>query len=562
MTYVPATDKLTLNVNSDEPAGGIFAHLVNLPGLPPAKFASTARGRSTISTPSSTSRPAPTSGRKATSSSRGRARGGSSPSTSTPGSRAWRPRSSARSSPARRRSRATLVFNDDSTIATPGLHLVSANARLDIEGGRSADNTLDIKIHAGAIPGATEIGKLDLDASIVGPIAEPDDRRRVRRGRHPCRRRLARRVSGDVPRRPSGAADRERRESLFEAQAAMSGLALADPALASAVGSEAKLSLRGSASPGGDVAFDTLDLVVARSRRALFRPARAEEGARPAGGHGTRPQPLCGARRRQRSRAKRASTADLDGAPRYGALNATIDAHATQTRHRLSDPRPGDRRRARGDRRRAHDAGRRLRLLRPRGESARTARRRLNGDYRQATRSNVERAAIDMPQAKALDPRVAGKAEVVASLTGAPDDLGAEAEGDARRGPAARPQDVGRHARGRGGPHHRALEASAQLSGDIDGQPLQGSAHVAKRADGGWTLDNLALSLASASLSGGVTIGADHIVDRRPGLQREEPRRSLAPRADQAGRRASGEGRRVGRRRQAGGRDRRRRATG
>ena len=57
-----------------------------------------------------------------------------------------------------------------------------------------------------------------------------------------------------------------------------------------------------------------------------------------------------------------------------------------------------------------------------------------------------------------------------------------------------------------------ALEAGAKLTGDIDGQPLTGSAYVAKRADGGWTLDNLALSLASASLSGGLAIGADHIV--------------------------------------------------
>ncbi len=39
LTYVPATDRLTLNVNSAEPAGGIFAHLANLPGLPPVKLA-------------------------------------------------------------------------------------------------------------------------------------------------------------------------------------------------------------------------------------------------------------------------------------------------------------------------------------------------------------------------------------------------------------------------------------------------------------------------------------------------------------------------------------------
>ena len=39
MTYVPATDKLTVAINSDEPAGGVFAHLANLPGLPPVKLA-------------------------------------------------------------------------------------------------------------------------------------------------------------------------------------------------------------------------------------------------------------------------------------------------------------------------------------------------------------------------------------------------------------------------------------------------------------------------------------------------------------------------------------------
>ena len=39
MTYVPAAEKLKVAVNSDEPAGGIFAHLANLPGLPPVRLA-------------------------------------------------------------------------------------------------------------------------------------------------------------------------------------------------------------------------------------------------------------------------------------------------------------------------------------------------------------------------------------------------------------------------------------------------------------------------------------------------------------------------------------------
>ena len=67
-----------------------------------------------------------------------------------------------------------VLLNDDSSIALPGgLHLVSRSARLDIEGGRSANDLLDLKVHAGAIPGSTTIGKLDLNASINGPLPSP-----------------------------------------------------------------------------------------------------------------------------------------------------------------------------------------------------------------------------------------------------------------------------------------------------------------------------------------------------------------------------------------------------
>ena len=53
------------------------------------------------------------------------------------------------------------------------------------------------------------------------------------------------------------------------------------------------------------------------------------------------------------------------------------------------------------------------------------------------------------------------------------------------------------------------IDANASLSGDVDGNPLQGSAHVARHDDGGWAVDNLALSLASARLAGALAVGAD-----------------------------------------------------
>ena len=39
LAFVPATSLLTLNVDSAEPAGGLFAHFAKLPGLPPVKLA-------------------------------------------------------------------------------------------------------------------------------------------------------------------------------------------------------------------------------------------------------------------------------------------------------------------------------------------------------------------------------------------------------------------------------------------------------------------------------------------------------------------------------------------
>ena len=213
-------------------------------------------------------------------------------------------------------------------IATPGLHLVSANARLDFVGGRSADGTLGLKIHAGAIPGATEIGKLDLNASIVGPALSPTTEGAFDAGDIHVAQGSLDHIAATFRAVPNGPLTDESTRIAFEGQGTMSGLALADPALARAIGSEAKLALRGSASVGGDVTFDSLDLTSHDLDAQLFRPARAEQGARPAGGHGAGPRrfaPLAGGALKGEAHL----TADLDGAPRYGALSATIDAHAT-----------------------------------------------------------------------------------------------------------------------------------------------------------------------------------------------------------------------------------------
>ena len=226
----------------------------------------------------------------------------------------------------------------------------------------------------------------------------------------------------------------------------MSGLALADPALARAVGSEAKLSLQrlGFARRRHRLRYArarrraiSTRAIPASSRRRVVR-GRLEVTARDL----SRFAPLAGDALKGEARL----TADLDGAPRYGALNATLDAHATKlvTDYPLLDQR--HRRRSQADRRRADDAGRRLRLHRPRGERARTGRRGSTANYA-SDKVDID-ARIDVPQVQVVDPRVIGRAAVVGRADRDARRSRRKPQGDPQRRPAARSQNLRPRARG------------------------------------------------------------------------------------------------------------------
>jgi translocation and assembly module TamB len=511
MTYVPVSDKLTVSVNSDEPAGGLFAHLVNLPGLPPAKLAFNGAGPLDNFTAKLDFSAGPDvwangevvvarqdTGRRLTLDLNSRLEGMTPP--------IIRPIFAGETT-----LKGDLYFNDDSTIVTSGLHLVSANARLDIEGGRSADDTLGIKIHAGAIPGATQIGKLDLNASIVGPIARPTIEGAFDAADVHVAEGSLDHAAATFHAAPNGALTDEATRIAFQGQAVMSGLALADPALARAVGSEAKLALSGTASPGGDIAFDRLELVAsdldARYSGLLGRSkvhGKLEATARDL----SRFALLAGTALKGEARL----TADLDGAPRYGALNVTLDAHATKlvTDYPLLDKITGGDLRLTGAARTMPGGGFGFTDLVATGAHGSA---RLNGNYAN-DKVDID-ARIDLPQVQVVDPRVVGRAAVGAALTGTPADLGANLKATLSEGRLLDRKTSGLTLEARASHLTGLLEAKASLSGDVDAHPLQASAHVAKRDDGGWAIDDLALSLASARLDGAVTVGADQLADGR-----------------------------------------------
>jgi translocation and assembly module TamB len=511
MTYVPATDQLTLNVNSDEPAGGLFAHFANLPGLPPARLAFNGAG--------------PLDDFKAK-------------LEFSAGADVWAngtvviARQNARRRlafdlnsrlegmmPALLRPvfagettlKGNLDFNDDSTVVTPGLHLVSTTARLDIEGSKSADNTLGIKIHAGLIPGQTQIGKLDLNAFITGPALSPTLDAAFDAGPIHVADGSLDHVVATFRGAFNGDMTDETTRLAFTGQAEVNGLALANPALAVAVGSEMKLALSGSATLSGDIAFENLALSAPHydaNYAGLFAPKVVRGRLKVTARDLSRFAPLLGTNLKGEAHL----TADLDGAPRTGALTAILDAKATQlvTFYPIADTVIGGDLRVSGTVRRMPYGGFGFTDLVATGAHGSAG---LNGNYTKDT-VNID-ARLDLPQAEALDPRIVGHAAVVAALTGKPDDLSANLKATLSPGRLLDRKTSGLTLEAEASNITNLLKAQASLSGGIDGQPLQGSARVARQADGGWAVDPLGLSLASARLDGTVTVGADQMVDGR-----------------------------------------------
>ena len=131
----------------------------------------------------------------------------------------------------------------------------------------------------------------------------------------------------------------------------------------------------------------------------------------------------------------------------------------------------------------------------------------LNGEY---GRDKVDLGArVEIPQTQVLDPRVSGKAEIVGALSGTPSDLTAALKANLGEGKLLDRKTSGIALEALANHVTGLIDANATLSGDVDGNPLQGSAHVARHDDGGWAIDNLALSLASARLAGALAVGPD-----------------------------------------------------
>jgi translocation and assembly module TamB len=508
LTYVPAADRLTLNVNSEEPAGGIFAHLANLPGLPPVKLAFNGSGaldNFTAKLDFAAGADVWANGEVVV------VRQGA-------GRRLTLDLNSRleRLAPAvvqpvfvgQTTLKGDVQFNDDSSIALPGgLHLVSAAARLDFEGGKSPNGLLDLKVHAGAIPGSATVGKLDLNASINGPLSSPTIDGAFNAGQIRVEEGSVDQVEASFRASPDGPLTEEKTRILFESQVSVKGLALADPAFAQAVGRELTLKMRGSASSSGEATFDAIDFSTPNldaHYSGLLGRSMIHGKANIVAGDLSRFALLAGGALKGEARI----AADLDGAPRYGALSATVDAHASKlaTNYPMFDRATGGTLDVTGGVRRTPGGGFGFSDLLASGQHGSA---RLNGEY---GRDKVELGArVEIPQVEVLDPRVTGKGEITGALSGTPSDLTAAVKANLGEGRLLDRKTTGVALEALANHVTGLVDANASLSGDVDGHALQGSMHVAKHGEGGWAIDTLGLSLASARLAGALTIGVDSL---------------------------------------------------
>lgn len=403
-------------------------------------------------------------------------------------------------------------FRDDGGVDIRNLALVSALARLDVLGRYTADKTLDVRVTAGARPNAegrtvtgdAEIGKLAFDATIRGPVAGPaivasldaED------ARLPVGRlgKLAARFTAT----PTGTIGEPGTRIALVADGEASGVALADAGLTRAVGERVTFTLRGTGQDDGTADFETLRLVMsgveldyegkAGQPRILGRlQAVLPDLARLSGLAG---RPLAGSAR---------IAADIDATPRLNTYSATLGGGA----ERLATGEAVLDRLLAGHLTLAGRVGAQAGDISVGGLRVAGQHAAFTADGGIGRQSSDLRLAVTLPDLRRADPRLSGRGDATAQITGPQDRLDATARIAVANATAlARPiprlaiDAAIRDLQG-------ALDTRLTLAGEIDAKPANGTVALARQPDDGWNLSTLDLAIGSVRLNGALTLTPD-----------------------------------------------------
>lgn len=513
---VPQGQRLDLALDLDEPAGGLLARAVSIPGLPPVRLNLNGQGTLDALDTRLTFDAGPGIG----------ARGDATVRRDGPARRigldmnaeiaGLLPEVAAPVFAGTTRLTGSARYSDDGALAIPGVTLTAAAARLDIAGTMSPDQVADVRITAANLPNAaertavsgTEIRRLAFDGRVTGPITSPRvaatlnaEDARLSSGR------LAR-LDATFSAVPSGILMTAGTRIDVAADARATGFVPDDPALARAIGSEVTLALKAVSAAEGILDVSSLEL---RSPTVSARYAGRLGSAE------LRGQVEAGAADLSRFSAlaglpglKGAATlkADVEGTPRANRYNLVLDARASRLAAGIEavDGLHGGRLEAAGTARLTAEGGVGFEAMRLSGANAQA---RLDGLAAPAG-SNMT-LAVTVPDLKRVDERVSGRGTITGQLTGSlnsPDATMriAVADGSALGRPVPRlvVDLTGRDLA-------RVPDLQLVLDGEMDRKPARGRLHLAKSLAGQITVDGIDLSVGSVAVTGGVAVESDNV---------------------------------------------------
>ncbi len=285
-------------------------------------------------------------------------------------------------------------------------------------------------------------------------------------------------------------------------EAAVTGLKLADMALADAIGTDVRLAMRGSGTTTGPIDVESLK-IVSPALSAGFKGVVATEATQ---GRLEAEVPdlsrfaaLAGLALRGDAKL----SAEVSGMPTQGHFSAMIDSTARRfaTGNSGFDGLIGGTLRLEGGLRFDPDKGLAADKLTLTGPHA-TA--RIDGAV--SPKATDVTAVVSIPSLEKADQRLAGRGEATVRLTGTLERPDATLDARISEGALLGRAVPSLALEARGSDLRGAFEARASLDGTIGGKVARGSLHAARTASGEFRLDPLDLAIGSVAVTGAGTI--------------------------------------------------------
>ncbi|MEJ2431680.1 MAG: translocation/assembly module TamB domain-containing protein [Pseudolabrys sp.] len=524
LALVPKTQSLTLKLTANEPAGGLVVHALKVPNLPPLSLNLDGSGTLDAFAAQLTFDAGKNIG--ATGSAHVRRVADTRQLTLDLKARIARllPAPAAPVFAGTTSLNGTIDFADSGAIAIKPLIVASQTAHLTVQGTLSAEQVADLTISAKALDNAggktaagnIAFGKLAFDASVKGPILRPRVDAHLDATDVDARQGKLKTLTARFATTP--AADAIKSAPIpFTAHAQATGVAPSDPALARALGTTLTLNAAGTANNG---VADVENAHLTTPTADIAFTGRIGEPEL----HGrltvhaddlTRFGDLAG--------LKLAGVLDLSaslsGVPKDGHIEAGLDGRADRFATGIAaiDSLAGGRLTLNGNIRKLPHGGYGFGNLRLVG---RYASARADGEATaDGAGINVQ---LTIPELKYADKRLTGRAEGKLRLTGSVTKPDADIDITVTDGSAlGRPiprltlQATATDLTGQ-------LAAKAKLAGSVGGKQAEGTLDLAKQAQGGWHLSDLALRVGSVSAKGALTLRSNDLASGRLAINAQD----------------------------------------